>query len=426
MDELLYHILVALLRKSTWHNYSDVLTEDVLNNATVKTVYNHIQNMHGVVTGDLTVDHIRMSIQSSYSKAPERADELLIVVDTMDSMAPLDPGALEYYVRKFVEREIAYKAAWYITNKADTDDFDVNHAAHILEGAVDTGSAIDSQVESIMDAAFSTSDDRVSVCSLGLSDELDDVLRGGVGAGELLVLLAPPARGKTSFLWEMSTAAARQGRNVLGVTLEISTKKCVRRVDQSLTKLTADELIMCRSVVKQARAQLAGNLWIKDWSYKGVTTDDIGALVRRMRKNGDTVDFLMVDYLELVRPSVYNRNSERHNYARVVQDMRALAVELQIPIISAWQVNRAGSDNWLLSERDISECWDVIKIADIILGLNQAPQDKAERLMRVNVIKQREGTARPQVNLYCDLERMDIHETGTDPDDEPTDMACGD
>ena len=426
MDELLYHILVALLRKSTWHNYSDVLTEDVLNNTTVKTIYSHIQNMHAVVDGDLAIDHIRMSVQSSYSKDPDRVAELMIVVDTMDSMDPLDHGALEYYVRKFVEREIAYKAAWYITNKADTDDFDVNHAARILEGAVDTGSAIDSKVESIMDAALSAGDDRVSVCGLGLSAELDDVLHGGVGAGELLVILAPPARGKTSFLWEMTTTAARNARNALGITLEISTQKCVRRVDQSLTKLTADELVTARTAVKSARAALPGNLWIKDWSYKGVTTDDIGALVRRMRKNGDVVDFLMVDYLELVRPSVYNRNSERHNYARVVQDMRALAVELQIPIISAWQVNRAGSDNWLLSERDISECWDVIKIADIILGLNQSPQDKAERLMRVNVIKQREGTARPQVNLYCDLDRMDIHETGTHSDDEPTDLAGGD
>ncbi len=423
MDELLYHILVALCRKDTWHQYSDVLSPDIFTNSTVQAVHAHLTDLHEIAPDDVTPAMLRLDIQAAYANKPDRADELLEVVTNMDTIDPVPQEVLEHYVRKFVEREIAYKTAWYITNHADSDDFDVGHAADLLERAVDTGSLIDAQVTSIVDAAVSTGDDRVSVCSLGLSDKLDSILHGGVGAGELLVFLAPPARGKTSFLWEVTTSAARQGKNALGITLEISASKCVRRIDQSLTKLSSDEMVTARSAVKSARKQLAGELWIKDWSYKGTTTDDIKALVKRMRKNGQPVDFLMVDYLELVRPTTFNRNSERHNYARVAQDMRALAVELQIPVVTAWQVNRAGSDQWLLGEKDISECWDVIKIADIILGLNQTATDKQEQLMRVNVIKQREGTARPQVPLYCDLDRMDIHEAGeTDGDEDPENM----
>lgn len=420
MDELLYTILVSLLNKATWRNYADVLTEDVFNNSTTKAIYNHIHTLQNIAVDDLTIDDLRMEVQAAHAKSPERRDELLDVVDTMEAVGLPEQELLEHYVRRFVEREIAYKAAWYISNKADSDEFDVNHAADLLARAVDTGSVIDSKVTSIMDAALGAGDDRVSVCSLGLSDKLDGILRGGVGAGELLVLLAGPARGKTSYLWKVATSAAQQGMNVLGITLEISESKCVRRIDQCLTGLTSDELVTARSAVRSARANIPGNLWIKDWSYRGVTTDDIGALVKRMGKNGDHVDMLMVDYLELVRPTTYNRNAERHNYARVVQDMRALAVELQIPVVTAWQVNRAGSDAWLVTEKDISECWDVIKIADIILGLNQTPQDKAENLMRINVIKQREGTARPQIALYSDLDRMIIRGAGGDDDDYPT------
>jgi len=420
MDLLLYNILVALCRKSTWHHYADVLTEDVFTNSTVQAIYGHLRELHQHVDDNLTINMLRLDIQAAYCNRPDRAEELLDVVDLMDTLEPIPQEALERYVRKFVEREIAYKTAWYISNHADEDDFDVHHAANILERAVDAGNMVDAHVLSYSGADVGPGDERVSVCSLGLSDKLDGVLHGGVAAGELLVFMAGPARGKTSYLWKVATSAAQSGLNVLGVTLEISGGKCVRRIDQCLTGLTSEELVTARSAVRSARKQLAGELWIKDWSYKGITTDDIGALVRRMRKNGQEVDLLMVDYLELVRPAAFNRNSERHNYARVVQDMRALAVELQIPIVTAWQVNRAGSDNWLISEKDVSECWDMVKIADIILGLNQTPQDKQESLMRVNVIKQREGTARPQVPLYSDLDRMIIKDTGGGHDDTTT------
>jgi replicative DNA helicase len=418
MDELLNTILVSILNKNTWNNYRDVLNPDLFTNNAVRTLYECVAELHEQTESDLTLHVLRLDVQSRY-KSSDRRDELLQLVDSMEDMEMPEPELLEHYVRRFVEREIAYKVAWYISNKADSDDFNVNYVADMFERAVETGSLIDAQVSSIQDIPIGTSDDRISVSSLGLSDELDGVLRGGVGAGELLVLLAPPARGKTSFLWEMTTNAARQGFNSLGVTLEIKESMCFRRIYQSLTKMTSDELVTARSAIRSEVANLPGQLWVKDWSYRGITTDDIAALVKRMNKNGQRVDFLMIDYLELVRPTTYNRNSERHNYARVVQDIRALAVELQIPIVTAWQVNRAGSDNWLLSERDISECWDVVKIADIILGLNQTRADKDEKLMRVNVIKQREGTTRPQVALYCDLERMDIRAAGSNEDEDP-------
>jgi replicative DNA helicase len=258
------------------------------------------------------------------------------------------------------------------------------------------------------------------VTSLGISDSLDAHLCGGVGAGELLIYLAPPSRGKTSFLWATGAAAAAQVRNVLGITLELSARKCVRRVDQWLSKFTQSELISQPLFVSGARKGVEGKLYFKDWSYTGITVDDIKALVTRMRQRGEKIDYLLVDYLELVKPVKYNRHAERHNWSQTAQDLRALAVDLQIPVITAWQVNREGSEQHVLSARDVSECWDVVKHADIILGLNQNAAEMAERVMRVNVIKQRESTDRPQVYLHCDMDRMIIRDGNEESDDDTT------
>lgn len=413
MDQLQCTVLRSLMTKDSWDAFSDLINEETFTNSSACALYKHLAELHQAIPGDLHPINLVLDIEASYSAGNSRRQELTELAKLVGESPLVPVEGVTRFVRKFIQREAAYRTAMYISTRADTDGFSIDHAAGLLQSAVEIGPSLDARVIAFSDASLpGEHDERVSVCSLGLSSELDCVLAGGVGAGELLVFLAPPARGKTSYLWKVATSAAQQGMNVLGVTLEISARKCVRRIDQALTHLTRDELIERSSAVRAARRQLPGEIWIKDWSYTGVTVDDIRAQIMRMRQRGQEVNMLMVDYLELVRPKVHNRNSERHNYARVTEDMRALAVELNLPVITAWQVNRKGSDQYMVSEQDISESWDTVKIADIILGLNQSREECADKIMRINVIKQRESTSRPQVYVYSDLDRMKIHGAG--------------
>ena len=428
MDQLQATVLRSLLAKDTWDAFSDVIKEDTFTNSAACAIYKHLAELHAAIPNDLGPDHLSLDIEASYSSSSTRREELLALSEVIRDAPLIATEGIQRYVRKFIQREAAYRAALYITTRADSEGFDVNHAANLLQSAVDVGPVIDARVTSYADATLPGEDDeRIRVVGLGVSRKLDDILHGGVGAGELLVFLAPPARGKTSYLWKVATSVAQQGLNVLGVTLEISAAKCVRRIDQALTGLTRDELITAPKLVRARRRELPGEIWIKDFSYTGVTVDDLRAQVVRMQQRGQKVDALMVDYLELVRPTVHNRNSERHNYARVTEDMRALAVELEIPVITAWQVNRSGSNSYMVTERDISECWDVIKISDIILGLNQSAQECEEKIMRINVIKQRESTSRPQIYVNSDLDRMIIRDVGSEEvyDEVPDGMDAG-
>ena len=103
-----------------------------------------------------------------------------------------------------------------------------------------------------------------------------------------------------------------------------------------------------------------------------------------------------------------------------------MAVELQIPVMTAWQVNREGSDCHNVELRHVSESWEIIKHADTILALQQSDGERDNRIMRLRLLKQRESTERPQVYLHSDLDRMVIREgEGGDPHEVNTVDAGG-
>ncbi|KPJ97093.1 MAG: hypothetical protein AMJ55_00305 [Gammaproteobacteria bacterium SG8_15] len=419
MDTLPATVLRSMLTKECWSAFNDLVKPDVFTNMDYRKVFQHINELHEGTDKDLTISDIRMELESTYKDT--RLEELDGIVTQVEEMEPRSPDELRRYIQKFLQREYLTEGANYVAAHIHSGEIDVETAFEFFARARELASVIDAEVLDFAQADLpGHADDRPMVTSLGVSDSLDAYLHGGVGAGELLIYLAPPSRGKTSFLWATGAAAAAQGRNVLGITLELSARKCVRRVDQCLTNFTRDELIGQPLRVSAARKDMPGKLYIKDWSYTGVTVDDIKALVVRMRQRGEPVDYLLVDYLELVKPVRYNRHAERHNWSQTAQDLRALAVDLHIPVITAWQVNREGSEQHVLSPRDVSECWDIVKHADIILGLNQSQAEMAERVMRVNIIKQRESTERPQVYLYCDMDRMIIRDGDEEADDDTT------
>lgn len=426
MDRLQAAVVAALLSKDGWASFGSSLTEDVFNDTDTRSLYMMIARLHRQTAGDLTYAALEMDIIATYG-GRGRGPELLEKVQALAALPQEDEDVVRQSVARFASRELSLQAAKYIASRADGDAFDVNHAQALLDRAVDLASGVDTSVTDFNDTDLPGDDDyRSGLVSLGLSPELDDCLAGGVASGELLTLLAPPARGKTSYLWALLAHAVRAGRNGLGITLEISKVKCVRRVDQWLTGFTPDELIMNRAAVAASRKLLAGRLWIKDWAYKGITADDIRALVNRMRQQGQQVDVLMVDYLEHMTPIV-KRREERLAFGQACKELRMLAQDLGVAVITAWQVNRAGSDAHIITQKDVSESWEVIKHSDIILGLNQNDDQLRNKILRINIIKQREGTVRKEFYLHSDLDRMVIHKLEQPVnEDEPVELDKGD
>ena len=254
---------------------------------------------------------------------------------------------------------------------------------------------------------------RTGIVGYGFSDKWDGYLKGGKAAGEMSLYMALSGVGKTSMLILDAAMAAKSGLNVLYITKEINANKCVQRFDQCYTKFDPDELISRNAEVLAAREKVKGKIWIKDWSHVSTKVSDIRSLILQMNARGDHVDYLVVDYMELIDPEFYNRAQPRMNYSAVCKDLRALGNELSIPQAGAWQAKRAASDKHFLTKDDVGEDWGIVKNADIVIGLNQNAQELRDKVMRLNILKQRESTNRSVMHLFTDFDRMIVHEQGS-------------
>lgn len=429
MNSLLLSMLRGILRKEIWEANRTALTADVLTNADVATLAQYIGELHEHTDGDLTTENLRLAIEGKYRRPDGRKEELLNLTKQLDSVVDLPFSQLQPHISDYLSRELAAQAMTYIASREDSDQFDLNHPYELLGRALSLASGADLGVEAMHEAPPPSADaEREGVATVGLGPLMDAHLGGGTANGEMMIWLAPPAVGKTSLLIAQGVEMAKDGEHVLHISLEISGAKCRQRVDQKLTGLKRQERLDRPELVMAARKQITGEFYIKDWSARNTTVDDIRQLVRNMRAQGKLVTAVCVDYLELMAPTNNNRHGERFNHSQTSKELRRLGNELGVKIVTAWQVNRAGADKHVIGATDVSECWDIVKHADIIMGLNQSAEELLNHILRINIIKQRESTARPMEYYYSDLDRMVIREDRKregDNDGEPEEMGAG-
>lgn len=415
MNELPFIVLKSLLAKETWQAFGDVLAQDSFTNMQFRRLYGHIADLHASTTADLNVPALVCEIEVKYAEKPDLASELAEAARSLDTVEVPPRDVLRRQLCEFVSREMALQAATQIVDGRAQKDFDVSVPAQLLARAVEVGSRVDSGFLEFDTAPLPGAvDPRPGLTGLGLSSELDSALGGGVGDGELCVFVGPPGRGKTSILCAVGARAAKKGRRVLHITLEISGPRVIWRYDSALCRRSFTDLSAQPARAEAGRAQVqvaGGSFTVRDLSYSKISADDIVSMVRRRRQNKQPVDLVIVDYLKHISPaSKIKYGDARHSYAAAIREMRAAAVALQVPIISAWQINREGSDAYTVSQKDISECWGLNEDSDIILSLNQTDAERDESIMRIGILKQRDSTYRGLVYLRCDFSNMDIRQ----------------
>jgi replicative DNA helicase len=433
VDELQAQVLRALLTKEGWAGFADLVENDVLNNPEVRTLFAHIERLQGQTKGDLTPEMLVLDLESSLTVSSDRLEELVQMVEYISECEEVEPDALQGMVQRFAARELLAKASKYIATNLGSTTLDPDVALAYCQRAVEVTESTEGRVVELADASLPGEGDfRPALVGLGLSRQLDDCLGGGIAAGELGVLLAPPARGKTSLLCMVGARAAQEGRGVLHITLEISARRVIRRYDQALTGLKASEMIEAPLTVSAARkavAKAGGEVHVVDWSYKDVTPNDVRGIIKRLRQRGKKVDLVVIDYLELMKPNASpdrSRREMRHTYGAMGKEVRAVSVGMEVPIVTAWQVNREGSDCHNVELRHVSESWEIIKHADTIIALQQSDGERDNRVMRLRVLKQRESTERPMVYLHSDLDRMVLREgNGGEPSGEVESLEPG-
>jgi len=251
---------------------------------------------------------------------------------------------------------------------------------------------------------------------------LDECLGGGfLEAGKSLYVFAGETNiGKSIFLGNVAHNIAKEGKNVLLVTLEMSELLYARRICSNVTKVPMKEMVGNTPAIKQAIKDEEGKIFIKEFPPATITANQLKGFIKKFQEQGIKLDAIVLDYLNLMHSTIGNNSYERIKH--VTEQVRAMSYLFECPIISATQLNRAGFDQDNPDLATISESIGLAATADVIVSIYQNEEDRELGIIRLGMMKNRYGprgtTQAMRINYSTlSIEEADDIEFDDDGDD---------
>jgi replicative DNA helicase len=400
LHQLEHTTLAALMRRKYWDTYSGLLSEKLFSGPITKAVYQAIVTMQGTSPGDIGFDTLAMAMDQYQ---PEKAKEWRHVLAVMEG-ADVDAAGVSGIVRKHVQTQRLLDVAEKIGRYATGGQIDL----HGLAQEVDLVAALDIAESVVLDysvhAGIHTEDVvYAGARPLGLTPEIDDFLKGGVVAGELLSFVGTPGAGKTALLINVGASAFRAGAKVLHVTTEIAGDRVANRYDLAMGG--TDTLTSSVATALQS----GGRLLIRDVGGADVSPFELESFIRRDAKG---IDLLVVDYADELKSS-RSYQEKRHELNRVYKELRQVAKRLVVPVVTATQATRGAMSKRIIGLEDIAESFDIARIADILISIN--PYEEQRSLVGLKVIKARRRSTRPMWDVEIDYDNCRVIRTATVP-----------
>ena len=219
---------------------------------------------------------------------------------------------------------------------------------------------------------------------------IDDLTQGGLGGGELGVIVAPAGVGKTWVLAAIGANAMKRGKHIVHYSLELNESYVGLRYDSIFTGIANQNLKYHKEDVQSEMDKLKGDLVIKYYPTKSASVNTLSAHLKRITTLGTQVDMVVVDYADILKDTGGSREV-RHALGNIYEDLRGLAGEFQIPVWTASQANRSALDEDVIEATKVSESYQKIMTADFVMSLSRKVEDKIGNTGRFHVIKNRFG-----------------------------------
>ena len=221
-------------------------------------------------------------------------------------------------------------------------------------------------------------------------DVINDVMDGGLGAGELGVIVAPAGIGKSWTLQALGADTVRIGKTIIHYTLELNENYVGLRYDSIFSGVTTANIKYYKEDVKSKISKLPGKLLIKYFPTKAASVQTIGAHLKQIELSGTKPDMVIVDYADILMPTG-NFREKRHALGNIYEDLRGLAGELEIPIWTASQANRSALEEDVIGADKVAEDYSKVMTADFVMSMSRKVEDKIANTGRFHVIKNRFG-----------------------------------
>jgi len=263
---------------------------------------------------------------------------------------------------------------------------------------------------------------------------MNKITKGGMPNKTLNICMAGTGVGKSLFMCHVAASCLVQGKNVLYVTLEMAEEKIAERIDANLLDISLNDLqdlpkSMYKKKIKRVQEKTKGKLIIKEYPTASAHSGHVRHLLQELDlKRSFKPDIIFIDYLNIcssfrIRPG---SNMNTYTYVKAIaEEMRGLAVEFNVPIMSATQTNRAGFVSTDIGLEDTAESFGLPATADFMFALISSEELEQKNQILIKQLKNRYndptvnrkfivGVDRSKMRLY-DVEQKaqeDLVDTG--------------
>jgi len=231
-------------------------------------------------------------------------------------------------------------------------------------------------------------------------DYLNKITKGGLPKKSLNIILAGTGVGKSLAMCHFASANLLDGKNVLYITMEMAEEKIAERIDANLLNVTLDELsklpkAMYDKKIAKVRGNTSGKLIVKEYPTASAGSGHFRHLINELKlKKQFTPDIIYIDYLNICMSSRIRSGAQVNSYTLVkaiAEELRGLAVEYNVPIMSATQTTRSGFSNSDVGLEDTSESFGLPATADFMFALISSEELQELGQMMVKQLKNRYG-----------------------------------
>ncbi len=224
------------------------------------------------------------------------------------------------------------------------------------------------------------------------------ITKGGLPNKTLNIALAGTGVGKSLFMCHMASSVLLQGKNVLYITMEMAEERIAERIDANLLNVNIQEIsdlpkIIYDSKVNNLSKKTQGTLIIKEYPTASAHSGHFKALLNELSlKKSFKPDIIFIDYLNICASSRYKAGSNVNSYSyikAIAEELRGLAVESNLPIVSATQTTRSGFGSSDVDLTDTSESFGLPATADLMFALISTEELEGLNQIMVKQLKNR-------------------------------------
>ena len=222
------------------------------------------------------------------------------------------------------------------------------------------------------------------------------VTNGGFSRKSLNLLMGGPGSGKSLIMCHMAANNLASGANVLYITMEMAEERIAERIDANLLDIQVKELLKLNrsdylSRVDRIRAKTPGKLIIKEYATGSASASNFRYLLHELKSKKNFVpDIIYIDYLNICASSRIKMGSDSYSYVKAIaEELRGLAVENNVPVVSATQTNRSGFGSSDVDINSVSDSYGLPMTADFMCAIIISEEMDANKQIMIKIIKNR-------------------------------------